>query len=63
MTRDEAKQLEVGAYNGGPGNPNPVYEKGVTYVAVYARRVLEQAASLQGRSVTDMSFMLPQREA
>jgi hypothetical protein len=39
----------VGAYNGGPGNPNPRYEQGVRLVADYARRVLEHAAVLNGR--------------
>ena len=43
----------VGAYNGGPGNPNPQYEAGVRLVADYARRMLEQAAALRGRRVVD----------
>jgi hypothetical protein len=38
----------VGAYNGGPGNPNPLYEEGVRMVADYARRVMEHAAALNG---------------
>ena len=38
----------VGAYNGGPGNPNPRYEEGVRLVAMYARGVMQQAAVLQG---------------
>lgn len=41
--------LAVGAYNGGPRNPNPKYEAGVRLVAEHARRVLEHAAALQGR--------------
>jgi hypothetical protein len=39
----------VGAYNGGPRNPNPRYEAGVRRVAEYARRMLEQAAEMQVR--------------
>ena len=31
----------IGAYNGGPRNPNPAYAAGVKNVALYARRVLE----------------------
>ena len=38
----------VGAYNGGPGNPNSRYEEGVRLVAMYARGVMQQAAVLQG---------------
>jgi hypothetical protein len=49
----------VGAYNGGPGNPNMGYEKGVRMVANYARRMLEQAAQLNGESVADMQFLAP----
>ncbi|MCW5978110.1 MAG: lytic transglycosylase domain-containing protein [Bryobacteraceae bacterium] len=52
----------VGAYNGGPGNPNPAYEEGVRLVALYARQVLEQAAGLRGRRVTEMSFLRPSRQ-
>jgi hypothetical protein len=39
----------VGAYNGGPGDPNPRYEAGVRTVADYARRMLEQASALGDR--------------
>jgi soluble lytic murein transglycosylase-like protein len=39
----------VGAYNGGPRNPNPRYEAGVRRVAEYARRMLEQAAAMPAR--------------
>ena len=48
----------VGAYNGGPGNPNMRYERGVRLVANYARRMLEQAAVLNGESVTETSFLV-----
>jgi Transglycosylase SLT domain len=41
----------VGAYNGGPGNPNPAYEAGVRQVAEYARHVLEQAATLRSQQI------------
>lgn len=43
----------VGAYNGGPGHPNPRYEEGVRMVADYARRVMEHAAVLNGRPAAD----------
>jgi hypothetical protein len=46
--------LAVGAYNGGPRNPNPEYEAGVRMVAEYARRVLEHAATLQGRTAVGL---------
>ena len=52
----------VGAYNGGPGNPNMRYEQGVRIVANYARRMLEQAARLEGQAAADMSFLAPPRE-
>ena len=51
----------VGAYNGGPGNPNPHYEAGVRSVAGHARRVLEHAAALQGRPAAGMTFLVPGR--
>ena len=47
----------VGAYNGGPGNPNAKYEAGVRTVAEYARKMLEQAAALRGRRVVDLQFL------
>lgn len=53
----------VGAYNGGPGNPNPAYEAGVRQVAAYARQVFEQAARLNGQTVTEMQFLAPPRRA
>lgn len=51
----------VGAYNGGPGNPNPRYEEGVRMVADYARRVMEHAAVLNGRPAagTDVQLIPP----
>lgn len=51
----------VGAYNGGPGNPNLRYEAGVRSVAGHARRVLEHAAALQGRPAAGMQFLVPGR--
>lgn len=53
----------VGAYNGGPGNPNSQYEAGVRLVADYARRMLEQAASLGGRRVVELQFLRSPRPA
>ncbi len=50
--------LAVGAYNGGPGNPNLVYERGVRAVAGQARRLLEQAAALNGESVVHTDWLL-----
>jgi hypothetical protein len=47
----------VGAYNGGRRSPNPVYEAGVSLVANYARRVMEQAAALRGQRVDEMQFL------
>lgn len=47
----------IGAYNGGPGNPNAKYEAGVRTAAENARRVLEQAAVLRGKRVVDMQFL------
>ena len=47
----------VGAYNGGPGNPNPRYEEGVRTVAEYARRVMQQAAALHGQPAAGMRFL------
>jgi hypothetical protein len=38
----------VGAYNGGPGNPNMQYAEGAEQVARHARRFMEQAALLHG---------------
>ena len=51
----------VGAYNGGPGNPNMRYEEGVRMVANYARRMVEQAARLNGQAVAEMKFLAPGR--
>jgi soluble lytic murein transglycosylase-like protein len=49
--------LAVGAYNGGPGNPNLQYEAGVRLVAEHARRVLEHAAALRDRPAAGMRFL------
>lgn len=43
--------LAVGAYNGGPGNPNARYSQGVQNVAQYARSVIEHGAALRPDSV------------
>jgi hypothetical protein len=51
----------VGAYNGGPGTPNPQYEAGVRLVAEHARRALEHAAALHGRPAAGMRFRTPTR--
>ena len=48
----------VGAYNGGPGNPNPRYEAGVRMVADYARHVMEHAAALNGRPVAGTNLVV-----
>lgn len=45
--------LAVGAYNGGPGNPNLKYAEGVERAAEHARRVMEQAAAVHGRLMAD----------
>jgi hypothetical protein len=39
----------VGAYNGGPRNPNPQYAAGVQMVASYARNVLERVTAVNER--------------
>lgn len=49
----------VGAYNGGPGNPNPVYAAGVGAAAAQARRVMEQASALRGQKIVGMVFLRP----
>lgn len=49
----------VGAYNGGPGNPNMRYHEGVDAAAQHARRVLEQAAALNGESVMTKPWLSP----
>jgi hypothetical protein len=50
--------LAVGAYNGGPGNPNMRYQEGVRRVAEYARSVVEKAAALHGESVVDRQWLI-----
>jgi hypothetical protein len=49
--------LAVGAYNGGPGNPNMKYEGGVRAVAAHARSILERAAALNGESVMRIPWL------
>jgi hypothetical protein len=41
----------VGAYNGGPGNPNMSYAEGVELVSTYAHRVLSMAADRNASAV------------
>jgi hypothetical protein len=53
--------LAVGAYNGGTRNPNARYAGGVTMVAEYARRILEQAAVLGGQPVAEIPALRPGR--
>jgi hypothetical protein len=43
----------VGAYNGGPGNPNLRYAAGVQAVAEYARNVLERVTAVNERAAED----------
>ena len=49
--------LAVGAYNGGPGNPNMRYHQGVESAASQARNILERAAALNGESVMRMPWL------
>jgi hypothetical protein len=51
-------QKAAGAYNGGPRNPNLQYSAGVEVVANYARRILEQVADQNGRSVAETRFLV-----
>jgi hypothetical protein len=47
----------VGAYNGGPRNPNPEYAAGVQIVASYARNVLERVTAINERAAkTDLTL-------
>jgi soluble lytic murein transglycosylase-like protein len=43
----------VGAYNGGPRNPNPHYAAGVGAVAAYARNILERVTAANEQAATD----------
>jgi hypothetical protein len=56
---DGEAALAVGAYNGGPGRPNAEYESGVRTVAQYARRMVEQAAALNGESAVEKQWLTP----
>ncbi|HEU5022329.1 MAG TPA: hypothetical protein VFT60_10570 [Bryobacteraceae bacterium] len=47
--------LAVGAYNGGPGSPNPKYETGVSLVADYARRILDRAALIHATAIEEVA--------
>ena len=51
----------VGAYNGGPGNPNFDYEVGVRMAADHARRTIQQAAGLDGAPAAGMRFFAAAR--
>jgi hypothetical protein len=52
----------VGAYNGGPRNPNPQYAAGVQMVASYARNVLERVTA-RNEQATKASLELDNRAA
>jgi hypothetical protein len=43
----------VGAYNGGPRNPNLQYAAGVAAVAAYARNILERVTAVNEQAATD----------
>jgi hypothetical protein len=43
----------VGAYNGGPRNPNPRYAAGVQAMAEYARNILERVTAANERAAVD----------
>jgi hypothetical protein len=43
----------VGAYNGGPGNPNLRYAAGVQTVAEYARNILERVTVMSDQATVD----------
>ena len=43
----------VGAYNGGPGNPNLRYAAGVQTVADYARNILERVTAMNEQAAED----------
>lgn len=47
----------VSAYNGGPANPNFRYGEGVRKAAEHARKVVEQAAVLNGETVVRMTWL------
>lgn len=49
--------LAVSAYNGGPKRPNLRYGAGVHRAAEHARRVVEQAAVLNGEAVVQRSWL------
>ncbi|MBL8213335.1 MAG: hypothetical protein JNK87_21635 [Bryobacterales bacterium] len=49
--------LAVSAYNGGPKRPNLRYGEGVQRAAEHARRVVEQAAVLNGEAVVQRSWL------
>ncbi|HWR49620.1 MAG TPA: hypothetical protein VN428_00835 [Bryobacteraceae bacterium] len=51
----------VGAYNGGPKNPNLKYASWVEGAAKHARRVIEQSAALNGARVAEMRFIMAGR--
>jgi hypothetical protein len=51
----------VGAYNGGPRNPNLKYAAGVAAAAEHARKVVERAAVLNGQRVAETRFITTPR--
>jgi hypothetical protein len=48
----------VGAYNGGPRNPNLQYAAGVQAVAVYARNILERVTAINGKAIARTSLFV-----
>lgn len=48
----------IGAYNGGPNSPNLSYAEGVETVADYARKVIQQAALMNGQSIAGTRLVI-----
>jgi hypothetical protein len=48
----------VGAYNGGPRNPNLQYAAGVQMVADYARNVLERVTAINGQAIARTAVLV-----
>jgi hypothetical protein len=51
-------QKAVGAYNGGPRNPNLDYAAGVQTVAEYAKNMLERVSAINGRRIAQTTFFV-----
>lgn len=56
-------QKAVGAYNGGPRNPNLQYAAGVQMVAEYARNILERVTAINGRAIARSALFLRRAQA